>query len=214
MPLEAQPKLLQVLETGKVRPIGGHTEVGVDVRVIAATNRTLEEALRDRDFRSDLYHRLNVIRVEIPPLRERTEDVEALIDVSLQRASTKLGRPIIGVSTEAMRWLLSHAWPGNVRELANIIERAVALTDHDTILLEDLLLTSAPGENEDLLSSALSNAAARKLPLADVERAYIHQVLEATQGNKAYAARILGIDRKTLYHKLGASEASEDSAVS
>ena len=105
MPLEAQPKLLQVLETGKVRPIGGQNEIGVDVRVIAATNRPLEEALRDRDFRPDLYHRLNVIRVEVPPLRERPEDIEALVDVLLQRASTKLGRPVIGVTTEAMRWL-------------------------------------------------------------------------------------------------------------
>lgn len=211
MPLEAQPKLLQALETSKVRPVGGHTEIGVDVRVIAATNRPLEEALRDRHFRSDLYHRLNVIRVEVPPLRERPEDVEALVDVLLQRASTKLGRPVIGITAEAMRWLLSYEWPGNVRELANTIERAVALTDHDTILLEDILLTSPPFGKEDLLSSALSNAAARKLPLADVEHAYIHQVLEAAQGNKAYAARILGIDRKTLYHKLDASDAPEDS---
>ena len=211
MPLEAQPKLLQALETGQVRPVGGHNAVRVDVRVIAATNRPLEEALRERDFRSDLYHRLNVIRVEIPPLRNRLEDIEALVDVLLQRASAKLKRPVIGVTTEAMRWLLSYEWPGNVRELANMIERAVALTDHDTILLEDLLLTSSPLGKEDLLSSALSFAAAQKLPLAKVERAYIRQVLEATQGNKAYTARILGIDRKTLYHKLDASDTPEDS---
>jgi transcriptional regulator with PAS, ATPase and Fis domain len=210
MPLEAQPKLLQALEAGAVRPVGGHNEIRIDVRVIAATNRPLEQALRERDFRSDLYHRLNVIRVEVPPLRERPEDIEALVDVLLQRASTKLRRPVIGVTTEAMRWLLSYEWPGNVRELANIIERAVALTDHDTILLEDLLLTSAPLGKEDLLSTALSHAAARKLPLAEVERAYIRQVLEAAQGNKAYAARILGIDRKTLYHKLDASDAPDD----
>ena len=98
-----------------------------------------------------------------------------------------------------------------MRELANMIERAVALTDHDTILLEDLLLTSPLLGKEDLLNTALSNAATRKLPLADVERAYIRHVLEAAQGNKAYAARILGIDRKTLYHKLGASDAPDDS---
>lgn len=103
MSLEAQPKLLQALETGKVRPIDGHNEVGVDVRVIAATNRPLEEALRDRHFRSDLYHRLNMIRVEVPPLRNRPEDIEGLVDVLLQRASTKIGRPIIGVTTEAMQ---------------------------------------------------------------------------------------------------------------
>jgi DNA-binding NtrC family response regulator len=106
---------------------------------------------------------------------------------------------------------LLREWPGNVRELANMIERAVALTDHDTILLENILLTSPPLGKEDLLSGALSNAAARKLSLAEVERAYIHQVLETAHGNKAYAARILGIDRKTLYHKLDASNAPEDS---
>ncbi len=210
MPLEAQPKLLHVLETGRVRPVGGSSEVGIDVRLIAATNRPLEEALRDRHFRSDLYHRLNVIRVEIPPLRERPEDIEALVDVLLQRASTKLGRPVIGITTGAMRWLLSYEWPGNVRELANMIERAVALTEHDTILLEDFVLASHPPGKDDLLSNALSNAAVRELPLADVERAYIHRVLEATQGNKARAARILGIDRRTLYHKLGASDAADD----
>ena len=210
MPLEAQPKLLHVLETGRVRPVGGSSEVGIDVRLIAATNRPLEEALRDRHFRSDLYHRLNVIRVEIPPLRERPEDVEALVDVLLQRASTKLGRPVFGITTGAMRWLLSYEWPGNVRELANMIERAVALTEHDTILLEDFVLSSHPPGKDDLLSNALSNAAVRELPLADVEHAYIHRVLEATQGNKARAARILGIDRRTLYHKLGANDAADD----
>jgi DNA-binding NtrC family response regulator len=210
MPLGAQPKLLQVLETGRVRPVGGSSEVGIDVRVIAATNRPLEDALRDRDFRSDLYHRLNVIRVEIPPLRERPEDIEALIDAFLQQVSTKLERPVIGITTEGMRWLLSYTWPGNARELANMIERAIVLTDHDTILLEDLLLTSPPLSQDDLVSNALSNAAARKLPLADVELAYIRQVLEVTQGNKACAARILGIDRKTLYHKLGASDSTDE----
>lgn len=210
MPLEAQPKLLQALETGKVRPVGGHNEVAVDVRVIAATNCPLEEALRDRHFRPDLYHRLNVIRVEIPPLRERPEDVEALVDVLLQRASAKLARPVIGITAEAMRWLLSYEWPGNVRELANMIERAVALTDHDTILPEDLSLASHPPSKDDLLDDTLSIAAARELPLIDVERAYIRRVLEVTHGNKARAARILGLDRRTLYRKLGESDAIED----
>lgn len=210
MPLEAQPKLLQVLETGKVRSIGGHQEVEVDVRVIAATNQSLEEALQERHFRPDLYHRLNVIRVEIPPLRERPEDIEALVDVLLQRASTKLGRPVIGITAEAMRWLLSYEWPGNVRELANVIERAVVLTDHDTILPEDLSLASPPPGKNDLLDDTLSIAAARELPLIDVERAYIRRVLEVTQGNKARAARILGLDRRTLYRKLDGSEPAED----
>ncbi|MGH7961073.1 MAG: sigma-54-dependent transcriptional regulator [Candidatus Binatia bacterium] len=210
MPLEAQPKLLQVLETGRVRPVGGHNEVEVDVRLIAATNCSLEEALQERHFRPDLYHRLNVIRVEIPPLRERPEDIEALVDVLLQRASTKLGRPVIGIAAEAMRWLLSYEWPGNVRELANVIERAVVLTDHDTILPEDLSLASPPPGKNDLLDDTLSIAAARELSLIDVERAYIRRVLEVTQGNKARAARILGLDRRTLYRKLDERDPTEE----
>jgi transcriptional regulator with PAS, ATPase and Fis domain len=198
MPVETQAKLLQALETGRVRPLGGG-EVPVDVRVLAATNRPLEEALRDRRFRPDLYYRLNVIRIELPPLRQRTADIEALIDVFLHRAAVKLDRPIIGVSGAAMRWMLSYDWPGNVRELGNLLERAVALADHDSILAEDLMSVSQGRPSPDLLGDAL----ARGLPLADLERAYIHKVLQSVDGNKARAARILGIDRRTLYRKLG-----------
>lgn len=206
MPMETQPKLLQALETGRVRAVGASHEVTVNVRVIAATNYPLEEALQERRFRSDLYHRLNVITLEIPPLRERLEDIEPLVDLFLQRASVKLGRSVIGITAEARRWLLSCAWPGNVRELANRIERAVALTDHDTLLLEDFSLTPRFPANEDLLAAV----ALRELPLAEVERAYIQHVLEVAQGNKTRAARILGIDRKTLYRKLGLSEGGEE----
>jgi DNA-binding NtrC family response regulator len=206
MPLETQPKLLQALETGTVRPLGGASETTVNVRVIAATNHPLEEALQDRRFRPDLYHRLNVIAVDIPPLRVRPEDIEPLVDLFLQRASVKLGRSVIGMTAEARRWLLSYAWPGNVRELANRIERAVALTDHDTLLLEDFSLAPRPPGNEELLATVAS----RELPLAEVERTYIQHVLDLAQGNKARAARILGIDRKTLYRKLGLSEATDE----
>lgn len=206
MPVETQPKLLHVLETGKVRPLGGSSETAVNVRVVAATNRSLEEALQDRRFRPDLYHRLNVIPLEIPPLRARLEDIEPLVDLFLQRASLKLGRAVIGITAEARRWLLSYAWPGNVRELANRIERAVALTDHDTLLLEDFSLAPRPLGNDDLLATV----ALRELPLAEVERAYVQHVLDLMHGNKARAARILGIDRKTLYRKLGLNEAAEE----
>jgi len=206
MPVETQPKLLHVLETGKVRPLGGSSETAVNVRIIAATNYLLEEALQDRRFRPDLYHRLNVIPIEIPPLRARPEDIEPLIDLFLQRASVKLGRSVMGITAEARRWLLSYAWPGNVRELANRLERAVALTDHDTLLLEDFSLTPRPLENEDLLAAV----ALRELPLAAVESAYVQHVLDLMHGNKARAARVLGIDRKTLYRKLGLNEAVEE----
>ncbi|MGE0823320.1 MAG: sigma-54-dependent transcriptional regulator [Candidatus Binatia bacterium] len=206
MPIETQPKLLHVLETGAVRAVGASSEVKVNVRVIAATNHSLEEALRDRRFRSDLYHRLNVITLEIPPLRERLDDIEPLVDLFVQRASAKLGQSVVGITAEARRWLLSFAWPGNVRELANRIERAVALTDHDTLLLEDFSLAPRLPANEDLLAAV----ALQELPLTEVERSYIQQVLAVTQGNKTRAARILGIDRKTLYRKLGLNEAAEE----
>ncbi|MEW6296298.1 MAG: sigma-54 dependent transcriptional regulator [Thermodesulfobacteriota bacterium] len=214
MPLESQPKLLQVLETGTVHPIGGNGERKIDVRVIAATNAPLETRLRHGHFRVDLYYRLGVISLEIPPLRDRPEDIDALADVFLHRASTKFRRPIVGMTAEARRWILSHDWPGNVRELANMIERAVALSDHDTIQLEDLSLTSPALDNGDPLSNALHHAAAQGLSLADLERAYVRHVLAVTQGNKARAARILGIDRKTLYAKLGESEAADAKPLS
>jgi DNA-binding NtrC family response regulator len=199
MPLETQPKLLQALETGKMRAVGGNQEIAVDVRVLAATNQPPEKAVHARLLRADLYHRLNVIRFEIPPLRERPEDIEVLVDDLLQRASAKLKRTIVGLSVEAMRWIRAYPWPGNVRELANTIERAVALTDHDTILLEDLALASHLHEEDDFLRDAV----ARGLSLAEVEHTYIRLVLEAANGNKVQAASILGIDRGTLYRKLG-----------
>jgi len=186
-----------VLETGVVRPLGGSKEVRVEVRVIAATNAPLEEAMREKRFRQDLYYRLNVIRLEMPPLRERLEDLEALVDILLERACARLGREVVGVSQAALRRLRSHTWPGNVRELANVLERAVAMTDYDTIVAEDLEIC-APVREADFLA----DAAAQGLALAEVERAYIAQVLAVCEGNRSKAARVLGIDRRTLYRKL------------
>jgi DNA-binding NtrC family response regulator len=198
MPLEAQPKLLQVLETGRVRPVGASADVSVDVRVVAATNRPLAEAVRDRAFRADLYYRLNVISAEIPPLRERAADIEPLAMHLLELACRKLGRPITGLSQEAIRWLRSYSWPGNVRELSNTVERAVALSDHDTLVLEDLAVAFGEVTGHDFLATA----AARQLPLEEIERAYIRMVLDSCEGNKTKAAKVLGIDRRTLYRKL------------
>lgn len=198
MPLEGQPKLLQVLESGCVRPLGSSRDVAVDVRLIAATNCPLEDALRNRRFRPDLYYRLNVIRIEIPPLRDRPEDIEGFVDLFLQRFSSRFGRRIAGVSGEAMRWLLAADWPGNVRELSNVIERAVALAEHDVIVLDDVL-SATPIRSS---GKFLAEAAARGVPLAVVEEEYIRSVLTAMDGNKARAARVLGINRRTLYRKL------------
>ncbi|MEZ4454077.1 MAG: sigma-54 dependent transcriptional regulator [Nannocystaceae bacterium] len=203
MPIEVQATLLQALETRRVRPVGGTQDVEVDVRVIAATNRPLEADVRQGRFRPDLYHRLNVIRLAIPPLRKRREDVLPLVDRLLPRICERVRGTTLGLSAPALRWLLAHEWPGNVRELAHVLERAVALAEHDTILVEDLagepVAIETPGES-------LREAAERGIPLAEVELAYIRRVLERVDGNKANAARILGIDRRTLYRKLGASD--------
>jgi DNA-binding NtrC family response regulator len=200
MPLEAQAKLLHVLEAGAVRPLGGSVEVPVDARVIAATNRALEDAVKDGTFRRDLFFRLNVIRIDVPPLRDRTEDIPELVSAFLARAGRGGDGPI-GITDEALRWLVRQPWPGNVRELANAIERAAALTDHDTIVIEDVA-DLGQAERADPLADTLADAAQRLLPLAEVERAYIRQVLDAAGGNVSRAARVLGIDRRTMYRKL------------
>jgi DNA-binding NtrC family response regulator len=199
LPLEVQPKLLQALESGAVRSLGDTRETAVDVRLITASNQPLEQRVAERLFRADLYHRLNVIRLEIPPLRERTDDLDELVDALIFKIATRLRRPVPAVSLDALRWMRAYRWPGNVRELANTLERAIALAEHDTLLLEDLAQASQIPGNDQFLDDAL----ARGWTLVDVERAYIRHVLEATGGNKIQAARILGMDRSTLYRKLG-----------
>jgi DNA-binding NtrC family response regulator len=197
LPLDLQAKLLHVLEGGRVRPLGATTEHPVSARVVAATNRSLEEQLRDGRFRPDLYYRLNVIRIDAPALRERSEDIAPLVDLFLRRASDRQGRTIIGMAASAMRLLTRYRWPGNVRELANAIERAIALSDHDTIVAEDLDFLvdgSAPHSFDQPVTPVV--------PLDEIERTYIQRVVEATGGNKAAAARALGIDRRTLYRKI------------
>jgi DNA-binding NtrC family response regulator len=200
MPLEVQSKLLQVLESSRVRPVGGG-ELPIDARVIAATNRAIDDAVHAGRFRLDLFFRLNVIRFDMPPLRDRAGDIPELVNALLVRAARDGSGPI-GITDDAMRWLVRHDWPGNVRELANVIERAVALTDHDTIVLEDVRDLS-PRAPADPIGELLTSAAERHLPLADVERGYIRRVLDTEGGNVSRAARILGIDRRTLYRKLG-----------
>ena len=199
LPLEVQPKLLQALETGSVRCLGDTQETAVDVRLIAATNQPLEQRVSERLFRADLYHRLNVIQLEIPPLRDRKEDIDDLVDALTRRIASRLGKPGPAVSLEALRWIRAYRWPGNVRELANTLERAIALSEHDTLLIEDLAQASQLPSNDRFLQDALDCGCT----LEDLERSYIRHVLDATGGNKIQAARILGVDRSTLYRKLG-----------
>ena len=200
LPAEAQAKLLHVLESGRIRPVGATDEIEVHARIVAATNQPLEVSMREGRFRADLFYRLNVIRIEVPPLRERREDLVPLVDRLVERACARFNRPLVGISTGALRRLLAHDWPGNVRELANTIERAVALTDHDTIVPEDLSGLPAPDTEAD--ADRLGAAARAGLTLAAFGRSYARRVLELHGGNKAAAARALDIDRRTLYRML------------
>ena len=203
MSLDAQSKLLNVLETSRVRPVGATEEVVIDARVIAATNQRVDEAVAAHTFRADLFYRLNVIPIEIPPLRERREDIPELVATFLARATRGAQTPI-GISEDATRWLARYDWPGNVRELANVVERAVALTDHDTIVREDIVELQR-GRATDAVNELLDKAAERQLSLAEVELGYIKRMVEKVGGNMSQAARILGIDRRTLYRKLAGS---------
>jgi DNA-binding NtrC family response regulator len=203
LPVELQPKLLQALEASHVRPLGGAADVAADARIVAATNQPLERALRDRRFRPDLYHRLNVVRIEIPPLRERPEDIDPIVDQVIHRIAERCGEGApLGVSLEAMRLLRSHDWPGNVRELINAIERAAALSDHDVLTADDFMLARQGLTDE----SFLMVAGQQELSLAELEQVYIRRILDKTGGHKARAAKILGLDRRTLYRKVAELE--------
>jgi DNA-binding NtrC family response regulator len=197
--LDVQSKLLHTLETNTVRALGRSSETPVRARVITATNRVPEALLREGKLRPDLYYRTNVVRIEVPALRERRDDIVPLVDAFLARASEGNQRPLIGISSRAMKLLLQHSWPGNVRELANTVERAVVMAEHDTILPEDLSFSAADPGSDPVLGMAVE----QNLSLEQLERAYVQRVVEAQGGNKAAAAKLLGITRRTLYRKLG-----------
>lgn len=196
--LEVQPKLLHVLETGLVRPVGGDDEHQADTRVITATNSDLPAMVSAGRFRSDLFHRLQVVVLEVPPLRERPEDIRPLVDHLLPRIATRIGRPIGGISRDALEYLERQPWPGNIRELSNTLERAIALSRHDVLLLSDC---QGPRRG-DIASLHLTLMAHQRTPLSEVEQRYISEVLRVTAHNKQEAARVLGIDRRTLYRRL------------
>ena len=190
-PLAIQAKLLRVLQEREIERIGGRRRVPVDVRVVAATNADLEKAIKERRFREDLYYRIRVVEIPLPPLRERHEDVPRLIGHFLSRIATRDGRRPKSLTREAVARLLDYPFPGNVRELENLLEGAVALVPGDTIEAGDLQLRgSRPVEGRD-----------DSLDLATLEIHHIRRVLESVGGNKSEAARILGINRRTLYRK-------------
>ncbi|MFY0581260.1 sigma-54-dependent transcriptional regulator [Cystobacter fuscus] len=201
LPLTLQPKLLRALQERTVRPVGGETEVAFDARIVAATNRDLELAVEEGRFREDLYYRLNVIGLELPPLRARGNDVLLLAQRFLEHFATRSGKRVVGLSPAVAQRLLAYSWPGNVRELQNCIERAVALTAYEQLTVEDL-----PDRIRDYRApnpQAQSQDVSELVSLEEMERRYIQRVMETVGGSRTLASRILGVDRKTLYRKLG-----------
>jgi DNA-binding NtrC family response regulator len=204
--LEMQAKLLRVLQEKEVRPVGSNQKVKVDVRVIAATNRDLESAYKEGKFRKDLYFRLNVVTLHLPPLRERRSDIAPLVHYFLDKLAP--GK-MFTISAAATRCMMNYEWPGNVRELENCIERAVTLGSEDTIDMHDLPPAVRSGQEPVLLTAASqtpANAtqipAARDSDLEELERSTIQRVFEQVNGDKALARKMLGISRATLYRKL------------
>jgi len=200
MPVGLQVKLLRTLQERTVRPVGGDSEVSIDVRVVAATNRDLESAVEEHRFREDLFYRLNVIHVELPPLRARGNDVLLLAQKFVSDFAARAGKDVHGLSPEVAERLAAYPWPGNVRELQNCIERAVALGRHETLVPEDLPEKIRDYKRSHVLVTA--DDPTELVPMEEVERRYILRVMESVGGNKTEAARILGLDRKTLYRKL------------
>jgi two-component system response regulator HydG len=195
LPIDLQAKLLRALQEHEVKPVGSNERVGIRARMIAATNRDLETAIRTGGFRQDLYFRLNVVQIKLPPLRDRRSDIPLLVSAFIEKFSDQ-SRPIRSISEDAMRRIMSYDWPGNIRELENAIERAVALGSGPILHVGDLpsnlqysAMEKAP-DNDDLV------------PLDALERRAIFRALRETSGDKLAAARLLGIGKTTLYRKL------------
>jgi len=201
LPLALQPKLLRALEERRIRPLGSHREIPFDVRIIAATHRNLNDAIDAGEFREDLYYRINVISLDIPPLRARGNDILLLAQTFIREFSARLDRPIKGLSEAAASRMLAYRWPGNVRELRNVIERAIAMSRLAQIVPDDLPEKLQQASGPGSLPPGLFNPD-ELLPLVDMEQRYIEHVLNAVDGNRTLAAKILGVDRKTLYRKL------------
>ncbi len=191
MPVKLQAKLLRFLDSGEFRRVGGNKNLNVDVRVLAATNRDMRGLIKEGLFREDLYYRLNVFSIIIPPLRERPEDIEELARHFVLKYARKFSKQVEGIEAPALNLLMEYRWPGNVRELENIMERAVILSDTGPIVRDAVLIPETPPAE-----------GGGQLSLEEMEKDYILRVLKAAGGNQSRASQILGIDRKTLYLKL------------
>lgn len=207
MPPALQAKLLRVLQDKKVRPIGSDKEIDLDVRVISATHRDLEARITEGQFREDLFYRLNVVQIALPPLRERGVDILALAHDALVRINKRTQRKVTGIAPAAAKKLMDYTWPGNVRELVNAMERAVALAEYEQVMVSDLPEKVQAFESKHVLVA--SGDASELVSLEEVERRYILRVVEAVGGNRSRAAEVLKVDRKTLYTKLKTYGAKE-----
>ena len=200
MPVEMQVKLLRVLQERKLRPVGGDAEVAFGARLIAATNRDLRTAIDEQRFREDLYHRINVVPIHVPPLRARPGDVRILAQHFIEQLAARAHRSAPTLGADAAHKLIAYDWPGNVRELQNCMERVMALSETSPITAQDL-----PEAIRDFEARPTGTATGRPdelVTLEQLERRYIQQVLEVTRNNKSEAAKILGIDRRSLYRRL------------
>ena len=201
-----QAELLRVLDSGEIRPVGGTLSTKVDVRLIAATNRNLEQGVEEGWFREDLFYRLNVFTITMPPLRSRLESLDEMVRTFISKASTRVNKPLIGIEDRAIQAMRQYHWPGNIRELQNIIERAAVLTHDDIIRLEnlpvifgELVLQASEGQQQDSLRSQ------RLKHVSQVEKNLLMRYLREAEGNVSAAARIAGIPRRTFYRMLNRS---------
>ena len=200
LPLDVQPKLLRALQERKVRPVGANHEIPFDARIVAASNRNLEDEVYEKRFREDLYYRINVVKIDVPPLRERGGDVLHLAQHFLKQFAQRNDKPTLELSTTAAEKLMAYNWPGNVRELENCMEHAVALARFDQITVEDLPEKIRAYRAERFVVAA--NDPTEIVTMDELERRYILRVLSLVGGNKSRAAQVLGFDRRTLYRKL------------
>lgn len=194
--LSLQAKLLRVIQEKEIERIGGNKKIKIDIRLIASTNRDLAKEVRSENFRADLYYRLNVMEIKLPPLRERKTDIPLLVTHLIDKFANRENKSVTSVSPDVMRVFLQHDWPGNVRELENVIERAVVLSKGENIGLRDI-----PGEIKKEVKTH-NHRAENLRPLKEIELEMINQALNVFQGNKSKAARALGITRKALYKRL------------
>jgi two-component system response regulator AtoC len=200
LPVPLQVKLLRALQEGEVRRVGDNASRSVDVRLVAATARDLESDVAEGKFRADLYYRINVVRIHLPALRERSEDIPELVRHFIERFNRRLGMRVTGATPAAMRALVEYPWPGNVRELENVVERAMVLTDGTQLGVEQLPTLAAPIARSDASTSPLDLSVKRRTE--ELERALIKEALERTRGNRTRAAKLLDLSHRALLYKI------------